>query len=84
MSRVIDELLAAVPAPYGAPPKRRPRRRIASRQPSAPEDRRNCTYAIDGELADELRRLCEVQGVTQREVVERLIAGHVARHRHAL
>jgi len=83
MSRVIDEVLAAVPPPYGARPRRRPRK---SEQPliAGPGRRRNCTFALSDRLADELRRLCEVQGLTQREVVERLISAHVARHRHTL
>jgi hypothetical protein len=83
VSRVIDEVLAAVPAPYGAPAPRRRRRR--SRAATAtPATRRKCTFALSGELADELRRLCAVQGLSQREVVERLISAHVARHRHRL
>lgn len=51
--------------------------------PGAEEEtgpRQKCSYDLPVDLAHAFRAVCAIQGVKQRQVIERLVAAYVARH----
>ncbi|RMG16224.1 MAG: hypothetical protein D6731_06685 [Planctomycetota bacterium] len=80
---VLREVLARAPRPAPTQPARTLAARTGRTRGRASE-RRKCTYALPGDLADALRAVCAAQGVTQREVVEAVLRSYVEQHRPLL
>lgn len=68
--QVLEEVLAAVPPPSTGRKKQRKRR----------SKRTKVTYALPADLVRQFRRACSRHGVHQRDAIEDLVRGYVARN----